>query len=100
MEYGKKIGEIFKTYLEGIKPIRKKIKFEEESKVSSADDKVEISSRAVELKIAKDALSKVPDIRKEKVEEIKKLIEEGKYNPDLKQVARKILEEFYFSSGE
>lgn len=100
MEYGKKIGEVFKTYLEGIKPLKKKTKIDGENKVSSTDDKLEISSKAIELKVAMEALSTLPEVRKEKVEELKKLIEEGKYNPDLKQVARKILEEFYFPSGE
>lgn len=100
MEYGKKIGEVFKAYLEGIRPLKKKTKIEGENKVSSADDKLEISSRAIELKVAMEALSTLPEVRREKVEELKKLIEEGKYNPDPRQVARKMLEEFYFSSGE
>ncbi len=56
---------------------------------------MEISSKALEIKIAMESLSSVPEIRKERVEEIKKLLEEGKYNPDLKQVARRMLEDIY-----
>jgi len=100
VDYGKKIGEVFRAYLEGIKPSKKKIKFKEDVKVSSQDDKVEISSKAVEIKVALEALSSVPEVRKDRVEELKKLIEEGKYNPDPKEVAKKILEEHFFSSGE
>lgn len=100
MDYGKKIGEVFRAYLEGIKPSKKKLRVSEENRVSAPDDRVEISSKAMEIKVAMEALSSVPEVRKDKVEEIKRLIEEGKYNPDPKEVAKKMVEEFYRSSGE
>ncbi len=100
MDYGKKVGEVFKAYLEGIKPVKRKVKSEGKEGVASLSDKVELSSKAFEVKVAMESLSSAPEIRREKVEEIKRLLEEGKYSPDLKQVARKLLEDIYFPSGE
>ncbi len=100
MEYGKRVGEVFKTYLEKVKPVRRKVKEKKESGVSSPEDKVEISSIALEVKIAKEAIASASETRRARVSEIKKLIEEGKYNPPLKEVARRVLKEIYPFSGE
>ncbi|MCD6364128.1 MAG: flagellar biosynthesis anti-sigma factor FlgM [Synergistetes bacterium] len=99
MEYGKRVGDIFKTYLEKVKPAKRKIKRTEGS-IQSPEDKVEISSTALEVKIAKEAISSVSETRRARVNEIRRLIEEGKYDPPLKEVARKVLKEIYPFSGE
>ncbi len=100
MEYGKRVGDIFKTYLERVKPVKRKVKERKESSVSSTEDKVEISSVALEVKIAKEAIASTSETRKTRINEIRKLIEEGRYNPPLKEVARRVLEEIYPFSGE
>ncbi|SES81144.1 flagellar biosynthesis anti-sigma factor FlgM [Anaerobranca gottschalkii] len=55
------------------------------------EDKFEISQRAKEIAIAKKALAETPDVRMDKVEGIKKKIEEGTYTIDPAQIAVKML---------
>lgn len=60
-------------------------------KTSGIKDKVEISDYAKEIQLAKKAFSKLPEIREEKVEEIKSLLASGKYKPSAEDVLEKIL---------
>jgi negative regulator of flagellin synthesis FlgM len=54
-------------------------------------DKVQLSAEAKELQKAKDIVSKAPDVREEKVEELKRQIKFGTYQVTAEQVADKIL---------
>ncbi|WP_024822524.1 flagellar biosynthesis anti-sigma factor FlgM [Aminobacterium mobile] len=60
---------------------------------SSAEetDGVEFSAFAKELAKARTELKKVPDVRFEKVEELKKQIQSGQYRPDLHKVAEGLI---------
>jgi negative regulator of flagellin synthesis FlgM len=60
-------------------------------KVEFKKDKLEISSGAKEFQIAMNAVKKLPDVRQDKVDEIKAKIEKGQYNPSAKNVAKKML---------
>ncbi len=67
------------------------------NKVSSANveetvakDRVEISGKMKELMAL---INQIPDVRKEKLEEIKKSIESGNYRIDSSKIAEKILRE-------
>ncbi len=53
-------------------------------------DGVEVSPFAKELAAASAEMKKIPDVRQEKVEQIKKEIEGGTYSPDLREVARRL----------
>ena len=57
-------------------------------------EQVFISSDAKEIKKYKDIISRLPDIRKEKVKPLKKAIEHGIYQVNSERVAIKMLQEF------
>jgi negative regulator of flagellin synthesis FlgM len=54
-------------------------------------DKMEISSKAREINNLKAELEKIPEIRKEKVAEIKNALKNNNYQVEPEQVARRIL---------
>ncbi len=55
-------------------------------------DKVEISSKAREMQVAMKALSQLPDVRNDKVEEIRSQMRNGKYKASAEDVVNKLLE--------
>jgi negative regulator of flagellin synthesis FlgM len=55
-------------------------------------DKLEISSHSRELARARHAAETAPDVRSEKVAEIKKRVEDGTYSVSPQLLARKLLE--------
>lgn len=56
-------------------------------------DRVSLSPQAQELRNAQKALDAIPDIRTEKVEEIKARIADGTYRIDSEQIAAKMIRE-------
>lgn len=58
-----------------------------------AKDEVVLSPEAKEIQKAKELLDSIPDIRKEKVAEIKAQIEDGTYEINGEQIALKMIEE-------
>ncbi len=56
-------------------------------------DKVELSGRAREIDALKKAINELPDVRTDKVEEIKKAIETGNYRIDPGKILRRLIEE-------
>ncbi|HZO29204.1 MAG TPA: flagellar biosynthesis anti-sigma factor FlgM [Chloroflexota bacterium] len=60
--------------------------------VRSSSDTVEISSRSRELARARQAVDAAPDVRADKVAEIKQRIEDGTYSVSPELLARKMLE--------
>ncbi|MEA1976187.1 MAG: flagellar biosynthesis anti-sigma factor FlgM [Bacillota bacterium] len=79
------VNKIMKQYQNNVS------KTNEVGKVGFKKDKLEISSGAKEFQIAMDAVKKLPDVRQDKVDEIKEKISKGKYNPSAKDVAKKML---------
>jgi negative regulator of flagellin synthesis FlgM len=61
---------------------------------SSFRDKLNISSTGKDLQVAKDALSKTPDVRMDKVNELKAAIANGTYDVSGEDFADKLLEKF------
>jgi flagellar biosynthesis anti-sigma factor FlgM len=59
---------------------------------SSASEKVEISPQGREIQRIKALLDEIPDVRDKKVEEIRSLIQEGRYQVDPNLVTDKILQ--------
>lgn len=55
-------------------------------------DKVEISSLGKDLQIAKQAVSEAPDVRMEKIADIKSRMEQGTYHVSAEMFADKMLE--------
>lgn len=56
------------------------------------EDKIEISSQAREIQVAMKALKELPDIREDKVRDIRAQIQSGSYHPTGEDVAEKLLE--------
>lgn len=61
-------------------------------RVRSSADSVEISDRSRELARARQAVDAAPDVRAERVAEIKKQLEEGTYSVSPELLAKKLLE--------
>jgi negative regulator of flagellin synthesis FlgM len=55
------------------------------------EDKVSLSASAKDMQVARDAISMAPDIRTERVEEVRSAIDSGNYKVDSQQVAEKII---------
>ncbi len=62
-------------------------------KAGSSSDKVSLSGEAREISELKGLIGEIPDIRRDKVEEVQKAIDTGTYSFDSLKVAQKILEE-------
>ncbi len=58
-----------------------------------SEEKVDLSARAKEIQQAKVEVSKSPDVREEKVQEIKTQVEKGTYNVSGEQIANKMVGE-------
>ncbi|MBM7623028.1 flagellar biosynthesis anti-sigma factor FlgM [Sporohalobacter salinus] len=79
------LGQVLKVYNQ-----KKSSKSTSEAKKTKGD-KLSISTGAKELQEAKKALKNQPQIRKEKVERLKKQIKTGNYNVSGEEVAEKML---------
>lgn len=75
------------------KDLKRIKKSEEETPNISPDDKVELSSRAVDLKEMQAAAMASPDVRPEKVEQIKMQIDNGTYKISSEKIAEQLIEE-------
>lgn len=62
-----------------------------EPKKAMPEDRVSLSSNAQDMQVAKDAMSLAPDIRTEKVQEVRSSIDEGRYQINSQQIAEKII---------
>jgi negative regulator of flagellin synthesis FlgM len=58
---------------------------------TSGTEQIDISSKAKDIQKATEAVNAAPDIRIEKVDQIKEKIESGNYNVSTEQLAEKIL---------
>ncbi|MCI8408557.1 MAG: flagellar biosynthesis anti-sigma factor FlgM [Lachnospiraceae bacterium] len=72
----------------------KPVKKVNSEKKASKDDTLEISQFGKELHVAKKAISETEDIRIDKVEAIKKQMQEGTYYVSDEALAEKILDNF------
>lgn len=60
----------------------------------AAGDRVELSSRSVEMAKASEALAQTPDVRSAKVAEIKRQIANQEYKVEAEKVAHKMIVDF------
>jgi len=83
-----------KSYADNIKDKSTvKTAYANESNSANNEDKVILSPKAQEIRDIIKVLDKVPDIREEKVAEIKSKIENGTYTIDGEKIAFKMIEE-------
>lgn len=66
----------------------------EKAKKVSEKDQVSLSNNAKDFSSVYKMLSEVPDVRTQKVEQIKQAMNSGTYNVSSEQVAEKILSQF------
>lgn len=57
------------------------------------EEKVDLSTQAKDIQLAKKVLDSLPEIREEKVQELKDRIEKGLYNVDSGKIADKMVGE-------
>jgi len=62
---------------------------------AAGKDKLEISNTAKDYQTAKLALNQAPDVREDKVKEIKNKLQSGAYNVNMEEVASHILERYF-----
>lgn len=72
--YGKNVGKVNKT-----------------SKSEMKRDQLEISQDAKDFQIAMDAFKKLPDVRQEKVDDLKEQIENDTYKPSAQDIIKKMM---------
>ncbi|MGI6697738.1 MAG: flagellar biosynthesis anti-sigma factor FlgM [Clostridia bacterium] len=85
------LGKILGIYKkQGIQPSRPDKAGE--VKGAAGRDKIELSTNAQDFQVALKALGQVPEIRAEKVEELKAKITSGQYKVDAGEVADSILD--------
>jgi negative regulator of flagellin synthesis FlgM len=61
--------------------------------VAAPQEKVDLSTKAKDVQAIKNAVASIPDIREEKVQELKGRIEAGTYNVSGEKIAGKIVGE-------
>ena len=80
------IPQIMKSYNKSIKPTEKT------GEVSSSKDKLELSEKAKEFQLAMRAFKNLPEVRQEKVDELKAKIQNNSYNVSGKEITDKLIE--------
>jgi negative regulator of flagellin synthesis FlgM len=61
----------------------------------SFSDKLEISQKGQDYRVAKQIVTQTPDVREDKVNQIKKQIESGTYNINMTEVADKVVNRYF-----
>ncbi len=74
-------------------PAEKNQNLNETEAQTISGDRVEFSARSREMQKIYEVLQKTPDVRSEKVAELKRLIEEGRYHVKSEDLAEKIIKE-------
>lgn len=62
---------------------------------SSFSDKLEISQTGNDYRTARQVIDQIPDIREDKVNDIKNRLESGTYNINMEEVAEKLVNRYF-----
>lgn len=81
------VQQVMKAYNKNVSKTKKT----ESTKFKS--DKIEISESAKDFQVAMKALGELPDVRQDKVDTLKTKIEDDKYQPSAKDIAKKMLQD-------
>lgn len=66
-------------------------KTKETAKTGMKSDKIEISQSSKDFQIAMDAFKKLPDVRQDKVDDVKDAIEKGNYKPSADDILKSMM---------
>ncbi len=80
------VNQVMKTYQKQIE------RTEKVGPAAMARDKIEISDQARDFQTAMKAFKELPDVRQDKVDELRSQMESGQYKPSSEAVADKIME--------
>ncbi|MDF2537037.1 MAG: hypothetical protein K0S76_58 [Herbinix sp.] len=72
-----------------------KVKSTAKATGSSFSDMLEISQTGKDYQVARQIVSRTPDIRQDRVNEIKQRMEAGTYNINTEEVADKLIESYF-----
>lgn len=86
-------SELKQNNLLGINQNKVRNNGEDKVGLNGNDDKVQLSKEAQTLQHFESLAKDIPEIRQEKIDEIKERIEKGQYNPDTKKVANRMIRE-------
>ncbi|HID16157.1 MAG TPA: flagellar biosynthesis anti-sigma factor FlgM [Candidatus Atribacteria bacterium] len=92
-----RVGSILKTYLNNVqKTTPSKVKLEKEDNIREKLEKDEVvfSSEAKEFQKMLEELKKLPDVREDKVEYYRKLIDSGEYKVSSDDIVNSIVNFF------
>lgn len=67
----------------------------EKTTKSSQSDKLELSQTGKDYQVAKQAVMKAPDVRMDKVNDIKRRMESGTYNISSQEIASKMVDSYF-----
>jgi len=81
------VGRVTGQEVEGAGPLRDVAS----TRATGGPDQLALSSRAEEIKAARAALAQAPEVRAERVAELKAQVESGTYRVDPDKVAERIL---------
>jgi len=81
-----KINELYKT---------SSVKNTSKTKGTSFSDTLEISQTGKDYQVAKQVIARTPDVREDKINEIKRRMEAGTYNVTIQDVADRMEEQYY-----
>ena len=74
-----------------VQGVRPKHLYGVEAAATAGQDTVELSARAAEIQAALDALAGVPEVREERVAELRAQLEQGTFDPAAEALAAKLL---------
>lgn len=86
-----KINELSGVSSVGGVKLKRDARFDLGEEIASSHDDLAVSSFAREMANISASLSKVPEIREAKIEDLKRQIDEGTYKPDLRALARRLV---------
>ena len=85
---GNQVSSVSQVYLGKVKKVQAA-----ETEVAKPKDKVEISAEAAAIDAARGIIADMPEIRADKVEELRQKIQDGTYQVDPDDIAAKMLAE-------
>jgi negative regulator of flagellin synthesis FlgM len=66
-------------------------KTEKSGKAEMKRDQINISQQSIDFQTAMDAFKKLPDVRQEKIDDIKESIDKGTYKPSAEDIIKKMM---------
>lgn len=79
------VQQVLKGYNKNVGKVKKT------EKSAMKRDQIDISQSAKDFQVAMDAFKKLPDVRQEKVDDVKEQLDQGTYKPSAEDVIKKMM---------